>query len=64
MQGTIVLEQTEPCTLLPEGHLSLSDFDLPEEMYDEIGDETNLRLSLQGCYGFEIPLVLDQFNVK
>jgi hypothetical protein len=33
-------------------------------MYDEIGDETNLRLSLQGCYGFEIPLVLEQFNAK
>ena len=64
MQGTIVLEQTEPCTLLPEGPLLLSDFDLPEEMYDEIGDETNLRLSLQGCYGFEIPLVLEQFNAK
>ncbi|MGI6733055.1 MAG: hypothetical protein ACOX4J_02595 [Anaerovoracaceae bacterium] len=64
MEGTIVLEQMEPCKLLADGSLSLSDFDLPEEIYEEIGAESNLRLSLQGCYGFEIPLVLDQFNAK
>lgn len=64
MQGSIVLEQIEPCKFLSEGSILLSDFDLPEEINEEIGAEGNLKLSMQGCYGFEIPLILDQFNVS
>ncbi len=62
MQGTILLEPTKNSEILSAKKVALSDFDLPEDLVKEMAAEKNLELSVIGHYGFEIPLVLDQFN--
>ena len=62
MQGIIILVQTEVPVIIPEGQVTLSQFYLPEELLQEISASKDLVLSVHGCYGFEIPINLDQFN--
>jgi len=62
MEGTITLEPADSQEILSARKVELSEFDLPEEVLKEMVGIDQLELSIQGCYGFEIPLVLDQFN--
>ena len=62
MQGIIALELKDSPEILSIEKVKLSEFDLPEEVLREMVEVKKLELSMQGCYGFEIPLSLDQFN--
>ena len=62
MQGIIALELKDSPEILSIEKVKLSEFDLPEEVLREMVEVKKLELSMQGCYGFKIPLSLDQFN--
>ncbi|NLT46971.1 MAG: hypothetical protein GXX92_01025 [Clostridiales bacterium] len=62
MEGVITLDPADSQEILSARKVELSEFDLPDEVLKEMVGIDQLELSIQGCYGFEIPLVLDQFN--
>jgi hypothetical protein len=63
MHGVIILEQAEIPSWFSSRPINLSSLCLPEEVLESIGEESDLVLSIEGAYGFEIPLAIDQFNV-
>lgn len=64
MEGTILLEQIDIPKLLSIKKVELSAFGLPDDILKEMAAEKKLNLTMVGSYGFEIPLVLDQFNAE
>lgn len=64
MQGVIILEQKEALSWPFENHIKLSNLDIQADELALLEKQDNLTLLLKGCYGFEIPLVLDQFNTE